>query len=132
MSARTKLDSRVGIWKARVREVFDLTWIVGMAQTEGKQRKSPQKAAKGRTLFVRNLPYSTSDAQLSSVFEKYGGIKSCFTVKDKGGLQIEYFALRKYDHHNYTYILCTFIGVIDRCKGFGYILFEKRCVHFFI
>ena len=97
VSARTKLDFRVGIWKARVREVFDLTWIVGMAQTEEK-RKSPKKAAKGetiRTLFVRNLPYSTSDAQLSSVFEKYGGIKSCFTVKDKGGLQIEYFALRK-------------------------------------
>ena len=42
-----------------------------------------------RTLFVRNLPYSTTDDQLLSVFGKYGAVKSCFTVKDKGELQIE-------------------------------------------
>ena len=42
-----------------------------------------------RTLFVRNLPYSTSDDHLSTIFEKYGAIKSCFTVKDKGALQME-------------------------------------------
>lgn len=37
-----------------------------------------------RTLFVRNLPYSTTDDQLSSVFAEYGGVKTCFTVKEKG------------------------------------------------
>lgn len=47
------------------------------------------KTEAGRTLFVRNLPYSTTDDQLLSVFGKYGAVKSCFTVKDKGELQIE-------------------------------------------
>ena len=62
---------------------FDLTWSRGMGE------KSSSETAPRRTLFVRNLPYSTSDEQLSVVFGKYGSIKSCFTVKDKGALQIE-------------------------------------------
>ena len=49
-----------------------------------KEEEKPEKGNARRTLFVRNLPYSTSDDQLSSVFVKYGAIKSCFTVKDKG------------------------------------------------
>ena len=54
---------------------------------EGEERtakESTEKREGRRTLFVRNLPYSTSDEDLKSVFEKYGTIKSCFTVKDKG------------------------------------------------
>ena len=50
---------------------------------KGDSEKDPR-----RNLFVRNLPYSTSDDQLSAVFGKYGAIKSCFTVKEKGALQI--------------------------------------------
>ena len=51
---------------------------------EGEERTATQKREGRRTLFFRNLPYSTSDEDLKSVFEKYGTIKSCFTVKDKG------------------------------------------------
>lgn len=35
-------------------------------------------------LFVRNLPYSLTDAELETIFKPYGAIKSCFIVKDKG------------------------------------------------
>ena len=65
------------------------------ATWRGPESTNPsKKKAKGeirRTLFVCNLPYFTNDFQLSTVFEKYGGMKSCFTVKDEGGLQEEYF-----------------------------------------
>ena len=37
-----------------------------------------------KTLFVRGLDYSTTDARLEEVFSDYGPIKTCFTVKDKG------------------------------------------------
>ena len=36
------------------------------------------------TLFVRNLPYTTSDSELERLFGKYGSLKVCFTVKEKG------------------------------------------------
>ena len=71
-----------------------------------------------RTLFVRNLPYTTTDDRLTSAFAKYGAIKSCFTVKDKG-MAPQSLAM--------THTTCIIIiGVIDRCKGYGYVLFEKR------
>lgn len=35
-------------------------------------------------IFVRNLPYSTTDEELEAVFKRYGALVSCFTVKDKG------------------------------------------------
>lgn len=37
-----------------------------------------------KTLFVRNLPYSTSDLQLEELFSRHGPLKACFTVKEKG------------------------------------------------
>ena len=37
-----------------------------------------------KTLFVRNLPYSTTDEVLESVFSPYGELKRCFVVKEKG------------------------------------------------
>ena len=37
-----------------------------------------------KTLFVRGLPYNTTDAKLEDVFSDYGPIKTCFTVKNKG------------------------------------------------
>lgn len=35
-------------------------------------------------LFVRNLPYSITDTELGAVFKRYGDLRSCYTVKDKG------------------------------------------------
>lgn len=35
------------------------------------------------TLFVRNLPYNTTDEDLATVFSHYGQLKRCFTVKEK-------------------------------------------------
>lgn len=43
-----------------------------------------ERSKNRKTLFVRNLPYSTRDAELEKVFGHYGQIKSCFTVKKKG------------------------------------------------
>ena len=37
-----------------------------------------------KTLFVRNLPYSTTDEVLESVFSPYGELRRCFVVKEKG------------------------------------------------
>ena len=52
-----------------------------------EERKSKEERSEGRrTLFVRNLPYSTTDDQLTSVFAEYGAVKTCFTVKNKGTL----------------------------------------------
>lgn len=41
-------------------------------------------ALSSKTLFVRNLPYSTTDAQLEQTFSRHGALKACFTVKGKG------------------------------------------------
>lgn len=35
-------------------------------------------------LFVRNLPYSITDTELGAVFKRYGDLRSCYTVKEKG------------------------------------------------
>ena len=69
--------------RARVWSPLTSRGVAGMGE------KSSSETGPRRTLFVRNLPYSISDEQLSAVFGKYGPIKSCFTVKDKGALQIE-------------------------------------------
>ena len=39
---------------------------------------------KSKTLFVRNLPYSTTNEQLERLFSDIGPIKRCFVVKSKG------------------------------------------------
>ena len=47
-------------------------------------RMDEKQALAGKTLFVRNLPYSTKDENLEAVFSKYGQLRSCFTVKERG------------------------------------------------
>ncbi len=37
-----------------------------------------------RTLFVRNLPFSTTNDKLEELFGEVGPLKKCFVVKDKG------------------------------------------------
>ncbi|CAG5134175.1 unnamed protein product, partial [Candidula unifasciata] len=50
----------------------------------------------GKTLFVRNIPYSATNESLEKVFSDIGPIKSCFVVKDKDS---------------------------GKCRGFGYVKF---------
>merc|ERR1711874_260919 len=50
----------------------------------------------GKTLFVRNLPYSTTNEDLEKVFSDVGPVKSCFVVSDKES---------------------------GKCRGFGYVKF---------
>ena len=46
----------------------------------GKKDMEPQR----KNLFVRNLPYTTTDKELEDAFSEYGPIKRSFVVKDKG------------------------------------------------
>ena len=41
-------------------------------------------STESKTLFVRNLPYSTVKETLEDVFSDYGPIKQCFIVTDRG------------------------------------------------
>ena len=42
------------------------------------------EARHGKTLFVRNLPYSTTNEDLENTFSEIGPIKTCFVVADRG------------------------------------------------
>lgn len=53
--------------------------------------------ATGRTIFVRNLPFSATDEQLQELFCDVGEIKRRFVVREH--------------------------GVRDKCRGFGYVTF---------
>eukprot|EP00058_Branchiostoma_floridae_P003821 XP_002589309.1 hypothetical protein BRAFLDRAFT_97369 [Branchiostoma floridae] len=53
-----------------------------------------------RTLFVRNLPYTTTKDKLEEIFSDAGPIKECFVVREP--------------------------GVTDKCRGFGYVTFALR------
>jgi len=50
----------------------------------------------GKTLFIRNLPFSTSNEDLEKVFSDIGPLKTCFVVSDKDS---------------------------KKCRGFGYVKF---------
>ncbi|XP_048236674.1 RNA-binding protein 28-like [Haliotis rufescens] len=52
---------------------------------------------KSKTLFVRNLPFVTTNEKLTTLFEDIGPIKQCFVVKKKDS---------------------------DLCRGFGYVKFS--------
>ncbi|KAK3696107.1 hypothetical protein RRG08_061882 [Elysia crispata] len=57
---------------------------------------SNERHGKGKTLFVRNLPYTTTNESLEKIFSDVGPLKSCFVVKDKDS---------------------------GKCRGFGYVKF---------
>ncbi|XP_033101849.1 RNA-binding protein 28-like [Anneissia japonica] len=52
------------------------------------------------TLFVRNLPFFTTDDKFEGLFGDIGPLKRCFLVRDR--------------------------GVKDKCRGFGYVTFASR------
>ncbi|XP_078000315.1 RNA-binding protein 28-like [Glandiceps talaboti] len=56
-------------------------------------------AAPCSTLFVRNLPYSTTNDKLEETFSEIGPLKRCFVVKNKGAAE---------------------------CRGFGYVTFALK------
>jgi nucleolar protein 4 len=39
---------------------------------------------KSKTLFIRNLPFTTNNDGLEKVFSEIGPLKQCFVVKKKG------------------------------------------------
>ena len=57
---------------------------VAWAFTQFDMAVEDTRSVSDKTLFVRNLPYGTSDKELEAVFSEYGPLKSCFTVKEKG------------------------------------------------
>ena len=66
---RLALSSRNG-W-----HLFPVTFVMA---------DQPSSTITTKTLFVRNLPFTTTNAKLETAFEDYGPIKSCFVVKDPG------------------------------------------------
>ncbi|XP_069105565.1 RNA-binding protein 28-like [Argopecten irradians] len=54
-------------------------------------------ARKSKTLFLRNLPYSTTNEKLEEIFGDIGPLKTCFVVKPKGA---------------------------EKCRGFGYVAYS--------
>ena len=97
--ARTVLASVDGMFELLFDLLGPLTSRGAKARGDmekGRERRKSEgeRSEAGRTLFVRNLPYSTTDDQLASVFAEYGAVKTCFTVKDKGVYTTEIFSNR--------------------------------------
>ena len=57
-----------------------------MSNRGSSGRKSEEVYSKV-CLFVRNIPFSTTDIELEEVFKPFGALAGCFTVKDKGRLE---------------------------------------------
>ena len=56
-----------------------------MAEDGEEQRKSKDRSlVSQKVLFVRNLPFSTTDQDLENIFSEVGPIKRCFVIRDKG------------------------------------------------
>eukprot|EP00795_Rhopilema_esculentum_P001199 gene1199-15565_t len=66
-------------------------------QSMVEKGKEDTSAIRRKTLFVRNLPFTTTDKQLEDAFGNYGPIKRCFVVKDRDKSK--------------------------GCRGFGYVVF---------
>ena len=56
-----------------------------MADNNAKKLKSEGPAVVSqKVLFVRNLPFSTTDQDLENLFSEIGPTKRCFVIRDKG------------------------------------------------
>lgn len=58
-----------------------------------------------KVLFVRNLPFSTTDQDLENVFSEIGPIKRCFVIRDKG----ETFYLVQFVHVEIIKLACVLL-----------------------
>ena len=47
-------------------------------------KSSDRTVVSQKVLFVRNLPFSTTDQDLENLFSEVGPIKRCFVIRDKG------------------------------------------------
>lgn len=56
-----------------------------MADDNAEKVKSEGRAVVSqKVLFVRNLPFSTTDQDLENLFSEIGPTKRCFVIRDKG------------------------------------------------
>lgn len=51
---------------------------------DDKVESEHQSKVSQKVLFVRNLPFSTTDQDLENLFSEIGPIKRCFVIRDKG------------------------------------------------
>ena len=49
-----------------------------------KSKSEDHSVVSQKVLFVRNLPFSTTDEDLENLFSEVGPIKRCFVIRDKG------------------------------------------------
>ena len=89
-----------------------------------------------KTLFVRGLPYSTSDADLEESFSECGPVKTCFTIKETG-VCLPVWSISGLSNSGLPNPQAVYIGIFDSysrlsyagskdCKGFGYVVFCTR------
>lgn len=55
-----------------------------MLEAESIEEKQPRLAKK--VLFVKNIPYDTTDEEFEKAFSDVGPIRKCFLIREKGML----------------------------------------------
>ncbi len=89
-------------------------WKNRESHLHGTKQAHPKMAVKAdgqhtcNTLFVRNLPFTTTDSELESIFGDVGPIRRCFVVKDKG----------EYSHKTPFFNVCVRLWNFHRGKNF--------------
>ena len=62
---------------------------------------------KSKTLFIRNLPFTTNNDALEKVFSEIGPLKQCFVVKKKGSYLSPWF-ICPFDFNAFSFINITY------------------------
>ena len=53
------------------------------AETQTKQTKQPSDVKEGKTLFIRNISFDSSEESLHALFEQFGEIDYCKILEDR-------------------------------------------------